>query len=74
LSVTDREEIFRIVLGYSDLFLHGVRDVIDSVVELRRVVVDVQYIDDDCCSVGVLVIEDAIRQLIALLKHNTNNN
>lgn len=37
----DREKIFRVVLGDSGFFFHGVSHVIDSVVELWRVVVDV---------------------------------
>ena len=69
----DREKIFRVVLGDSGFFFHGVSHVIDSVVELWRVVVDVEYVDDDGGGVGVFVVEYSVCQLIALSVTNMNN-
>jgi len=41
VTSTDREKILGIVLGDSGFFFHRASHVIDSVVELGRVVVDV---------------------------------
>ena len=66
MTSTDREQVFRVVFRDSGFFFHGVSHVIDSVVELGRVVVDVQYINNDCRRVGVFIVEHTIRQLVAL--------
>ena len=63
---TDREKVLGIVLGYSSFLFRRVSDVIDCVVELGRVVVDVQYVYDDCSGVGMFVVEYPVRQLVTL--------
>ena len=60
---------YRVGVVFRDarFLFNSARYVVYGVVELGRVVVDVQYVDDDRRSVSVFLIENEIRQLITLV-------